>query len=201
MNEEQMQAYRNYILMGSAASWYAWDIGYLFTLTMVELSILVFYLSFATQRKSRILVYICIAILAAVSVVMILIVTLQCPKKPLSALTVGVFVPRGRTYCWELWIVLYWQSCFNIASDLVILVMPMPLLFCLRMHKTKRWSLVAVFSVGLLVPIAFALRFWVCLCGLTAARWPIFMEVISFLWLLFKSTGVRFIDNHHKVPS
>jgi hypothetical protein len=139
--------------------------GYLLTLAMIKLSILIFYLSFAIRRKFRIPVYICIATVAAVNVVMILILALHCPKKPLSALTAGVFVPRGRTYCWELWIILYWPSSSNIAPDLVILVMLMPLVFRLRMHMNKRWSLVAVFSVGFLVPIASTPRCWCASVG------------------------------------
>jgi hypothetical protein len=46
------------------------------------------------------------------------------------------------------------------VSDLIILVLPMPLLYRLRMDRTKRILLMVVFSVGLLVPIASAVRFW-----------------------------------------
>ncbi|KAH7412010.1 hypothetical protein DE146DRAFT_751153 [Phaeosphaeria sp. MPI-PUGE-AT-0046c] len=161
MSKEQPRVNLDYALVGSAISWYAYHIGYLFTLAMVKLSILVFYLSFATRRTFRILVHICIVITVAASIAMILIVALQCPKKPLFALTAGILIDRGRVHCFDLRIVFYWQSAFNMTSDLVILVLPMPLLFRLHgMHRAKRLSLILVFSVGLLIPIASGIRFW-----------------------------------------
>jgi hypothetical protein len=160
MDKEQARAYLYQKLLGSAASWYAYHIGYLLALASVKLSILVFYLSFATHRTFRILVHICIIIVAVFSTAMILVIALQCPKQPQFALSPDVFMARGRIHCFDLRAVFYWQAGCNIASDLVILVLPMPLLFRLRMHRTKRLSLIAVFSVGLLVPIASGIRLW-----------------------------------------
>lgn len=148
-------------MVGSAVSWYAYHIGYLFTLAMVKLSILVFYLSFATRRTFRILVHVCILITVTASIAMILLVALQCPKKPSAALTPEIIINRGKYHCMDLRVIFYWQSGFNMASDLVILVLPMPLLFRLHgMHRAKRLSLMLVFSIGLLVPIASGIRFW-----------------------------------------
>jgi len=149
-----------WVLFGSAASWYAYHIGYLFTLASVKLSILVFYLSFATQRTFRVLVHISIVIVASVSVAMILVVALQCPKDPMYALKPAILTNRGAGHCFDLRIVFYWQAAFNMVSDLVILILPLPLLFRLRMHTAKRLSLLAVFWAGLLVPIASGIRFW-----------------------------------------
>jgi hypothetical protein len=160
MSKEQIRAYQYHELLGSAASWYAYHIGYLLSLASVKLSILVFYLSFATHRTFRIFVHICIVLVTAFSAAMILVVALQCPKKPLFALSPGIMIDRGRTHCLDLRIVFYWQAGFNMVSDLAILALPMPLLFRLRMDKAKRLSLIAVFSAGLLVPIASGVRFW-----------------------------------------
>ncbi|OAL02125.1 hypothetical protein IQ06DRAFT_346719 [Phaeosphaeriaceae sp. SRC1lsM3a] len=161
LSKEQLQEHMRHELVGSAVSWYLYHIGYLFTLAMVKLSILVFYLSFATRRVFRILVNICIGITVASSIAMILVVALQCPKKPQFALTPGILVNRRRVHCFDLRVVFYWQSGYNIASDLVILLLPMPLLFGIQgMHRAKRLSLILVFSVGLLIPIASGIRFW-----------------------------------------
>jgi hypothetical protein len=118
------------------------------------------YLSFATRRTFRILVYISILLVAIFSTTLILVIALQCPSNPLFALSPEMFLPHSQIYCRDLRAVFYWQSAFNMASDCVILVLPMPLLFRLRMHRTKRMSLIAVFSVGLLVPIASGVRLW-----------------------------------------
>lgn len=127
---------------------------------LIKLSILVFYLSFATHRTFRRLVHLAIIIVAAISLIMIFIIAFQCPKDPSYALTEGIYIDRGIAHCWNLRIVFYCQAGFNIGSDLAILILPMPLLLSLQMHTTKRISLIAVFSVGLLVPIASGVRLW-----------------------------------------
>lgn len=149
-----------YLFFGSAASWYSYHLGYLATLGLIKLSILAFYLSFATHRKFRILVYISIAAVIVVSIISIFILAFQCPKNPSYALSPAILYDRGAGHCFNLKIIFYWQAGWNIASDLVILVLPMPLLFPLRMRTIKRISLIAVFSVGFLVPIASGVRLW-----------------------------------------
>ncbi|KAF2832610.1 hypothetical protein CC86DRAFT_401372 [Ophiobolus disseminans] len=160
ISKEEQEKYKLYRIIGSAVSWYAYHIGYLFTLALIKLSILVFYLSFATQRTFRILVHLSIVIVAAASVAMILVNALQCPKNPKIALTAAILEDKGRQHCLDLRIVFYLQAGFNMVSDLFILVLPLPLFFRLRMHTAKRLSLLAVFCAGLLVPIASGIRFW-----------------------------------------
>jgi hypothetical protein len=46
------------------------------------------------------------------------------------------------------------------GSDIVILLLPMPVLYSLRMGRAKRLSVVAVFAVSLLIPIASGVRLW-----------------------------------------
>lgn len=157
---KEINDYKNWVLYASAASWYAYHIGYLFTLASVKLSILVFYLSFATQRTFRILVYIAIVIVSAYTVAMILVNALQCPNDPLYALSPGILKNRGAGHCIDLRVIFYIQAGFNMLSDLFILVLPLPLLFRLHMHRLKRLSLLAVFTAGLLVPIASGIRIW-----------------------------------------
>ncbi|KAH7383916.1 hypothetical protein BKA66DRAFT_88283 [Pyrenochaeta sp. MPI-SDFR-AT-0127] len=160
ISSAKMKALMKALLLGSAASWYAYHIGYLAIMGLIKLSILTFYLSFATHRTFRILVRISIGIVAAMSIVMIFILAFQCPKDPSYALSPAILRDRGAGRCLDLRIVFYSQAGFNIGSDLVILVLPMPLLFSLRMHAIKRFSLIAVFAVGLLVPIASGVRVW-----------------------------------------
>ena len=146
--------------IGPAASWYAYHIGYLFDLCLIKLSILIFYLSFATHRTFRLLVNISIGMVAIVSTVMIFLNAFQCPKDPSYALSAGAFMNRGAAHCFNLKVLFYIQAAFNMATDLIILILPLPLLLQLRMHKAKRYSLLVVFSIGLLVPIASGVRFW-----------------------------------------
>lgn len=160
MSKKEFEALVAYLFYGSAASWYSYHIGYLATLGLIKLSILAFYLSFATHRKFRILVHISIAVVIVVSILSIFILAFQCPKNPAYALSPAILVDRGAGHCFDLRIIFYWQAGHNIATDLIILVLPMPLLFPLRMRTIKRVSLIVVFSVGLLVPIASGVRLW-----------------------------------------
>lgn len=155
-----MEALAKHLNFGSAASWYAYHIGYLAIMGLIKLSILAFYLSFATHRTFRILVHISIIIVAGVSILMIFILAFQCPKQPSYAISPAILQDRRSAHCFDLRFVFYWQAAFNIGSDIVILVLPMPLLVSLRMNKIKRISLMAVFSIGLLVPIASGVRLW-----------------------------------------
>ncbi|KAJ4372974.1 hypothetical protein N0V83_003265 [Neocucurbitaria cava] len=55
ISPEKMEALAKHLNFGSAASWYAYHIGYLAIMGLIKLSILAFYLSFATHRTFRIL--------------------------------------------------------------------------------------------------------------------------------------------------
>ncbi|CAO2650141.1 Nn.00g014330.m01.CDS01 [Neocucurbitaria sp. VM-36] len=160
ISPEKMEALAKLLLFGSAASWYAYHIGYLAITGLIKLSILTFYLSFATHRTFRILVYVSIVIVTGVSIFMIFILAFQCPKDPSYALSPAILLDRGAGHCFDLRFVFYWQAGFNIGSDVFILILPMPLLVSLRMNTAKRISIMAVFSIGLLVPIASGVRLW-----------------------------------------
>jgi vacuolar-type H+-ATPase subunit I/STV1 len=99
-----------------------------------------------------------IVVVAVGSIVMILVVALQCPKNP-SYSEAGVH-NRGAGNCFALSVTFYWQAGFNIGSDVFIILLPMPLLLSLHMRMVKRFSLVAVFAVSFLIPIASAVRLW-----------------------------------------
>lgn len=119
-----------------------------------------FYLNFATLRTFRVLVYTSIGIVSAISVTLICIFALQCPKYPHLALSPAFFGNRHGVFCFDLKPVLYWQAAFNMVSDLIILALPLPFLIRLRMHTGKRVLLLAVFLVGLLIPVASGIRLW-----------------------------------------
>jgi hypothetical protein len=192
MNANQRQAYRHHQRAGGAASWYAYNIGYLLTLTLVKLSILVFYLSFATERTFRILVRVCIVAVTIIGAGMILCMAIQCPRKPQFAMSADMLNNQGRIYCLDMRIVFYWQAAFNMASDLVILVLPLPLLYRLRMHKVKRLSILAVFSVGLLVPIASGIRFWGVYLWATSGKMSRYYGGYLIFWFVLQSSHAQY---------
>jgi hypothetical protein len=118
------------------------------------------YLGFATHRTFRRLVHVAIIAVTSVSFMSIFIVAFQCPKIPSYAFSAALLRDRGAGHCFDLCIVFYWQAGRSIGSDIVILLMPMPVLCSLRMRAFKRLSIITVFAVSMLIPIASGVRLW-----------------------------------------
>lgn len=95
-----------------------------------------------------------------ISICCIFIIAFQCPKVPSYAFSTTMLIDKGAGHCFDLKIVFYWQAGWSMGSDIVILLLPMPVLFSLRMRRAKRLSIVAVFAVSLLIPIASGVRLW-----------------------------------------
>ena len=122
--------------------------------------ILLVYLSFETQRTFRKIVQIAIILVTAVSALKIFIITFQCPKNPSYSFSPAILEHRGAGHCFDLRVVFYWQAAWNLGTDVVILLLHMPVLFSIRMETTKRVSVVAFFAVSLVIPIASAVWLW-----------------------------------------
>lgn len=153
-------AFTHYQLVGSAKSWYTYQILYLADLAIIKFSVLFFYLSIATQRTFRVLVIISMVVVALFSIALIMANAIECPRKPSLALSPGIFVNRKKWQCYDLVPLYFVAAAFNIFSDAFILLLPLPVLFKLRMPTLKRISLLILFSIGILVPIASGIRLW-----------------------------------------
>ncbi|PSN72230.1 hypothetical protein BS50DRAFT_673051 [Corynespora cassiicola Philippines] len=153
--------FQDYIarLTGSARSWYAYQIMYVVDQAFIKFSILVFYLSIATHRTFRFLVYASLAAVAIFHIAMLFLNAFECPN-PSLALSSDIFFYRMKWGCLDLVRIYYSQAGFSILADMFILALPLPILIKLRMPKLKRFCLLAVFSIGMLVPIASTLRVW-----------------------------------------
>lgn len=124
------------------------------------MSILIFYLSFATSRSFKNIVIVTMVVVILFTVVTGFLNGFECPHNPSMTLDERIFNEDLAAKCLKRPILYYSQAGFNIFSDLWILILPMPALLQLRMPTLKRCSLIAVFSVGFIVPIASALRTW-----------------------------------------
>ncbi|CAI9627730.1 unnamed protein product [Alternaria burnsii] len=158
--KEETDAFWEYWLFGTVASWYAYHIGYLFIMSLIKLSILCFYLGFATQRIFRRLVITSIVVVVVIGIFCVFIVAFQCLENPSDALSPAILSGWGDGHCFDLRIVLYWQAGWSLGSDLFVLLLPMPILLALRMPRGKRLSVIAIFAVSLLIPIASGIRLW-----------------------------------------
>lgn len=92
---------------------------------------------------------------------MMIVNAFECPRDPSRVFDPMIFVMREQWHCFNLTALYFSQSALNIFSDLFILILPLPILIKLHMPMFKRISLLIVFSVGLLVPIAASFRLWI----------------------------------------
>jgi hypothetical protein len=142
----------------TAVVWFTYQIIYPLVPALVKLSILRFYLSFATGRTLRFLVYATMAFVAAETISIVLITIFECPKHPSLAWSRHIFSRRKRYGCLPIKKLYYGQASMNIFSDIVVFALPLPVLMKLRMETHRRIGLLLLFSVGLLVPVASAFR-------------------------------------------
>ncbi|KAH7357488.1 hypothetical protein BKA66DRAFT_538275, partial [Pyrenochaeta sp. MPI-SDFR-AT-0127] len=117
-----------------------------------RLSYLAFYLRFAVTKKFRIVVHISVALVSTFGFATAIVSMTPC--LPFEKLwTPGI---PGR--CIN--IKAYWTAnpALNVIFDIGIFVLPIPLLWALKLPKRQRLSLVGVFALGLIVVIASILR-------------------------------------------
>jgi len=89
----------------------------------------------AAQKAFGIAVYTTMGIVAAFTIAMVMVNAFECPK-PSDAWSVEILL-QGSGPCRDLHLIYYGQAAFNILSDGIIIVLPMPVLLSLQMHKSK----------------------------------------------------------------
>ncbi|KAF4301271.1 hypothetical protein GTA08_BOTSDO07108 [Botryosphaeria dothidea] len=145
-------------LAGTLKSWYSFQIAYLVDLLLVKLSILFFYCAICDQKWFRTVIYSMMAIVGSFTIAMTFVNAFECPN-PSDAFTVEIIM-AGLGSCRDLHSMYFAQAGFNIASDVVIMLIPVPLLARLQMPKARRVALFGIFSVGFVAVLASILRLW-----------------------------------------
>lgn len=113
--------------------WYSYQLQYLCLLYEIKLSILCFYMRLSRKTGYRIGIRIAGGIITAFSLAMLLVNAFECPKDPSRA-----WSPLWPSGCNNLVIVYYSMATFNIVSDIVILLLPIPMVLSLQINNRKR---------------------------------------------------------------
>ena len=95
-------------------------------------------------------------IVSAFTISMIFVNAFECPN-PSDAWSPEILLQDSGS-CHDLHGIYYGQAAFNILSDIVILLLPMPVLHALQMDQNKRFALIGVFSLGSIAVLASILR-------------------------------------------
>lgn len=98
------------------------------------------------------------AIIGSFTIAMTFVNAFECPN-PSDAFTAEIIL-QGLGSCRDLHAMYFAQAGFNIASDVAIILIPVPLLARLQMPKNRRLALFGIFSVGFLAVLASVLRLW-----------------------------------------
>lgn len=146
-------------------TWYIYRFCYPIALFLIKLSILLFYLRLtqATHSTFRRAVYGTIILLCAYTLTIVSISIFMCGKPSngysLEYAFQAVREP-SRNICLNVNTVWFAQSGLNLLTDVIILILPMPMLLELHIPLYKKVALVAAFSVGSGAVVAACLRVW-----------------------------------------
>lgn len=122
------------------------------SLACTKFSILFQYLRIFPRRPFRIACYIAMCVVALYSTWAIITGFLTC-------VPVAKFWDRSvKGYCFNFGALWFFNASMNIATDLALLLMPMPLLSQLHLPRMQKFALCGVFAIGGFVVITSALR-------------------------------------------
>lgn len=123
--------------------WYIYQLMYPISLFFVKFSVLAFYRRLSPNQLYQRAIWVTGSVVALYTVVMVLLNAFEC-KKPSDAWNPATW-PRG---CRDLVPIYYGQAGFNILSDIVILLLPIPTLLKLQINRTKRGMYIPPLTTG-----------------------------------------------------
>jgi hypothetical protein len=151
---------------GVLVTWWWYRIGYVIALCFIKLSILSFYRTITTNRVLRYLVAGTAAFVVAYTFGATLAAIFQC-KTPSDAWSTAAFFAQfdkvpdpnaPHVQCYDATLFFLATAGLNLFSDIVILLLPIPMLLGLRVPRKQRIAVVGIFSIGLMAIVASAVR-------------------------------------------
>ncbi|KAL8929542.1 MAG: hypothetical protein Q9208_001211 [Pyrenodesmia sp. 3 TL-2023] len=128
------------------------DMLYLISIMSTKIAILLLYKAlFGIKRSFRYLCYGMMAIVISYCLIFFFILAFNC--NPVQK-TWHVQTFKGPAKCFAATTVQFVIGGFNIATDLVILVMPMPIILHLQMDLKRKIGLLVIFSTGILYVVS-----------------------------------------------
>lgn len=141
---------------------------YIVALCFAKLSILYFYRAIATKKTFRHFIHATIAFVSLYSFAAAVAGIFQCNNPSESWNTDRVFAqfdpnsapPQAKPVCFDPTKLLIFCGAANLFTDIVILLLPIPIALGLRIPMSKRLALIGIFSVGLVAIIASSVRMY-----------------------------------------
>ncbi|KAK3343865.1 CFEM domain-containing protein [Lasiosphaeria hispida] len=132
---------------------------YLTILTLTKLSILWFYLRIFPNVMFRSTAYVVMAWVSLSGVIFVILQIFQCVPIPFiwEGWKKGDFGPYR---CFDINALGFTSAAFSIAQDIVIIIMPLPLLTKLHVSRRSKLGIIFMFSLGIFVTITSCVRLW-----------------------------------------
>ncbi|KAL3439783.1 hypothetical protein BJX65DRAFT_317459 [Aspergillus insuetus] len=141
------------VLVPTLKHWYAYQLVYPITVGLVKFSILAqYYRIFEVQNFRRQVIAVGIFV-AVYTIVCIFVNAFECHSKPWRAWDPAF--PEG---CNNLPATYFSTAAITIFTDLAILVMPLPQLMKLNLHRRRKYALIAIFLTDTFASAAFIAR-------------------------------------------
>ncbi|CAG9982304.1 unnamed protein product [Clonostachys byssicola] len=152
---------------------------YILGLALCKVSVLFFYLRIFPCHKFLIATYISMAIIMVPSVVLIFVQIFQC--KPIHWVWHGWRFAYYRDRCMDIHTITFVAAGLNIFQDCVVLLLPLPSVFRLKMEKKSKWGIIVMFSLGIFVTITSCIRLrYISLFGRSANPTWEYPEVLNW---------------------
>ncbi|KAK0741849.1 hypothetical protein B0T21DRAFT_306114 [Apiosordaria backusii] len=147
------------VLGTSLKLFYMGETFYLAILALTKISILCFYLRIFPNPTFRIVTFVVMTWVSLSGVIFVFCQIFQCVPIPYiwEGWRKGEFGPFT---CLDINTLGYTTAAFSIAQDIVILVMPLPLLIKLNVSLRSKIGIIVMFSLGIFVLITSCVRLW-----------------------------------------
>ncbi|KAI0166889.1 hypothetical protein GGR52DRAFT_556032 [Hypoxylon sp. FL1284] len=120
-------------------------LSFIFSVSLAKISMLALYLKLASQAWFRFMCYSCIALIACYSLTAALVESLAC--RPLQ----GIVDESLNAECYDSYPAYIALSSLNIGMDVIILLLPIPLVHRMKLPKRQNVSVVVLFATGIVV--------------------------------------------------
>lgn len=125
-------------------------------LALSKISVLFFYLRIFPQKSVRIAVYVSMGLVAIPAVVFVFVQIFQC--YPLHYIWTGWHLQYYSKYCVNVHQMTYAAAGFSIFQDVLIIVVPLPTLFKLKLNRKQKIGIIIMFSLGIFITVTSGLR-------------------------------------------
>ncbi|CAH0054719.1 unnamed protein product [Clonostachys solani] len=129
---------------------------YLVALALCKISLVCFYLRIFPNRKFRVAAFTVIALIIIPTLTLVFLQIFQC--KPVQWAWLGWRLEYYRDRCSDVHLLTVLAAGFSIFQDALVITLPLPLLWNLKMARKEKFGIFVMFSLGIFITITSCIR-------------------------------------------